>query len=95
MKRASRPKPLRHDGLLRLVRERTHLRRRPHEDQVSHEGSAPEQAISACAGPNTVQGIGIDVSADQPNTNWVQVGSAAANASRLASLKRGSAARVE
>jgi uncharacterized protein (TIGR03382 family) len=44
------------------------------EDQVSPEVSAAEQAITACAGPNTVQGI--DVSAYQPNTNWGQVAGA-------------------
>ncbi len=44
------------------------------EDEVSPEVAAAEQAITACAGPNTVQGI--DVSAYQPNTNWSQVAGA-------------------
>jgi len=44
------------------------------EDELSPELAVAEQALTACAGPNTVQGI--DVSAYQPNTDWAQVAGA-------------------
>jgi Glycosyl hydrolases family 25 len=44
------------------------------EDEVADAVSSAEQALRACAGANTVEGI--DVSSYQPNTRWSQVAAA-------------------
>jgi GH25 family lysozyme M1 (1,4-beta-N-acetylmuramidase) len=44
------------------------------EDEVADAVSSTEQALRACAGANTVEGI--DVSSYQPNTTWSQVAAA-------------------